>query len=489
MKRLVFSGMLFAGASLALPTDAAAQEAPQLFSANCAGCHGEGLAGGRGPSLFAQSLLAEHSDGELRRIIGTGIEANGMPSFKDVLKEDQIAQIVSYLRNRGGELQNQPVFVPNPDGQILRTRKQTVRIDVVAAGLETPWGEAFLPDGRLLVTERSGHIRIIDHDKLLRDPVKNTPVPWVRQDGGYFDIAVHPNYRKNGWIYLSYSEIAPGYSGPVDDATTIPPTMTRIVRGRLNSRNEWVDQRDIWKANPGFYTAINIHYGSRFLFDGKGHLFFSVGERGDMTNAQKLSTPLGKTHRINDDGSIPADNPFVGRADAVPTIWSYGHRNPEGFAVDPATGLMWESEHGPAGGDEINIIEKGHDYGWGVATMGLQPGITQQHAPDMDDPIAYYSPAIAPSGIAFYKGNRYAGWKNNLFLAALVGQKLLRYEIAGRKITSEETLFQQFGRTRAVIMGPDGLLYVLVMNPTGRNTGVDLSASVSGMVVRLTPVK
>jgi cytochrome c553 len=334
MKRLVFSGMLFAGASLALPPGAVAQEAPQLFSANCAGCHGEGLAGGRGPSLFAQSLLAEHSDGELRRIIGTGIEANGMPSFKDVLKEDQIAQIVSYLRNRGGELQNQPVFVPNPDGQILRTRKQTVRIDVVAAGLETPWGEAFLPDGRLLVTERSGHIRIIDHDKLLPDPVKNTPVPWVRQDGGYFDIAVHPNYRKNGWIYLSYSEIAPGYSGPVDDATTIPPTMTRIVRGRLNSRNEWVDQRDIWKANPGFYTAINIHYGSRFLFDGKGHLFFSVGERGDMTNAQKLSTPLGKIHRINDDGSIPADNPFVGCADAV--LWSSQSRRLCGRSGDRA---------------------------------------------------------------------------------------------------------------------------------------------------------
>jgi glucose/arabinose dehydrogenase len=208
-----------------------------------------------------------------------------------------------------------------------------------------------------------------------------------------------------------------------------------------------------------------------------------------MTNAQKLSTPLGKIHRINDDGSVPADNPFIATPGAIPTIWSYGHRNPEGFAVDPATGLMWESEHGPTGGDEINIIEKGHNYGWGVVSMGLQPGITHQHEPGMDDPVTYYSPAIAPSGIAFDKGRRYPGWKGNLFLAALVGQKLIRYEIKGRKIASEETIFQQFGRTRAVIAGPDGLLYILVMNPTGRNTGVDLSAAVSGMVIRLVPVK
>ena len=491
MKCLISSGISVVIASLVFSQGAVAQDASQLFSANCAGCHGEGLAGGRGPSLFAEHLLAEHSDDELRGIVAVGIEAGGMPSFKDVLSGGQIALIVSYLRNRSGELKNEPVFVPNPDKQILRTRKQSVRIDMVAGGLDTPWGEAFLPDGRLLVTERSGHIRIIDHGKLLPDPVKGTPIPWVRQDGGYFDVAVHPDYRRNGWVYLSYSEVVPGYAGPVAETPTTapPPSMTRIVRGRINSQGEWVDQQDIWKADPGFYTAINIHYGSRFLFDGKGHLFFSIGERGDMTNAQKLSTPLGKIHRINDDGSVPSDNPFVGQSGAVPTIWSYGHRNPEGLAFDPRTGLMWESEHGPTGGDEINIIEKGHDYGWGVATMGLQPGITQQHASGMDDPVTYYSPAIAPSGIEFYKGGRYPGWKNNLFLAALVGQKLLRYETAGRKIASEEVLFQQFGRTRSVITGPDGLLYVLVMNPTGRNTGMDLSAAVSGMVVRLMPVK
>ena len=159
--------------------------------------------------------------------------------------------------------------------------------------------------------------------------------------------------------------------------------MTRIVRGHINARGEWVDQQDIFKAPDALYTPSVIHYGSRFLFDGKGHLFFTMGERGDMTNAQRLDTPLGKIHRVNDDGSIPADNPFVHTAGAIPSIWSYGHRNPEGLSYDPATGILWESEHGPTGGDEINIIEKGHNYGWGVVSMGLQPGITPP-APDGD---------------------------------------------------------------------------------------------------------
>jgi glucose/arabinose dehydrogenase len=497
MKRLGFGLLLLSvmtGPAFAddqSPPGAADLDAPHLFSANCAGCHGEGLGGGRGPSLFVERLLSTRTDDALRHTITEGIEAGGMPSFNDVLNAAQISQIVAYLRNRSGELKNIPEYIPDPDNQIIRGQKQAVKIEVVASGLDTPWGEAFLPDGRMLVTERGGHIRIIDHGKLLQQPVTGTPVPWVRQDGGFFDVAIHPDYKRNGWIYLSYSEILPGYSGPIPDATSTapsPPTMTRIVRGRINGRNEWVDQQDIWKADPSFYTSSNIHYGSRFLFDGKGHLFFTIGERGDMSNAQKLSTPLGKIHRINDDGAVPPDNPFAGRPGAVPTIWSYGHRNSEGLSFDPMTGLLWESEHGPTGGDEINIIEKGHNYGWGVVTMGLQPGITHQHEPGMDDPITYYSPAIAPSGIGFYRGNRYPGWKNDLFAAALVGQKLIRYEIQDRKIAAQETIFQQFGRTRAVITGPDGLLYVLVMNPTGRDTGVEMSAAVSGMVIKLVPV-
>jgi len=314
----------------------------------------------------------------------------------------------------------------------------------------------------------------------------------VRQDGGFLDVVLHPDYRRNGWIYLSYSEVVPGTVAPPGSDTApnpAPPTMTVLVRGKLNASNEWVDQQTIFRAAPTLYTTTSDHYGSRFLFDRQGHLFFSLGERHHMQNAQDLSVPLGKILRVNDDGTPAAGNPFIGTPGADPRVWSYGHRNPEGLAFDPVSGLLWESEHGPTGGDEINIIDKGHNYGWGVVSMGLEPGITHQHEAGMDDPIAYYTPTIAPSGISFYSANRYPGWKNNLFVAALAGQELLRIEVKDRKIVAQEPLFQKFGRVRDVTTGPDGLLYVLLQNPTGGGTGLSLSAATSGMLIRLAPVQ
>ena len=469
-------------------------DAPELFAANCASCHGNDLAGGRGPSLFAASLLAQNSDAALRQIILSGVPGSDMPAFKGKLDDAQIGRVLAFLRIRSGELASQPPSVPDPTNRVIKSEKQTFRIDVVASGIDTPWGEAFLPDGRMLVTERTGHLRIVDaKGKLEAAPVKGTPIPWVRQDGGFFDVAVNPDDKSGSpWVYLSYSEVLAGFKsalpppGPLKNGASLPPSMTRIVRGHINANGEWVDQQDIFKAPDALYTPSVIHFGSRFLFDHKGHLFFTLGDRGDMTNAQRLDTPLGKIHRVNDDGSIPADNPFVHTPGAVGSIWTYGHRNSEGLSYDPATGILWESEHGPTGGDEINIIEKGHNYGWGVASMGLQPGITRQHQKGMDDPITYYSPAIAPSGITFNTGGRYSGWKGNLFLAALTGQKLIRYQIAGRKIAHQEILWDQYGRTRDVIMGPDGFLYVLLQNATGAPVSTD--AATPGMVVRLVPV-
>lgn len=263
--------------------------------------------------------------------------------------------------------------------------------------------------------------------------------------------------------------------------------MTVFIRGKINKNHEWVNEQLLYRGPPALYTPSGAHYGTRFLFDKTGHVFYTLGERGAMTNAQDLSIPLGKIHRINDDGTIPKDNPFVNTPNAIPSIWSYGHRNPEGLAWDPVTGLMWESEHGPTGGDEINIIEKGKNYGWGVISMGQQPGITKRTEPGMEVPVVYYTPTIAPSGMAFYSGSKYPGWKNNLFVAALAGQQLRRLEIKGRAVVHEEAVFEQFGRVRAVTTGPDGLFYVILQNPTGAGTGVGLSASTPGMVIRLVP--
>ena len=467
-------------------------DAPTTYTENCASCHGVDLTGGRATSLFSPALQAERSDAELRNTILNGIPANGMPAFKGQLDDARIGRLLAYLRIRGGQLAKAGPATKDPTDLVLKTKKQTVKIDVVASGIDTPWGEAFLPDGRLLVTERPGKIRIVDvKNKGVPATVTGAPKPWVRQDGGFFDIAVARS-GKDTWIYLSYAEVLPGYDKPLPapgpmaaGGPGLPPAMTRIVRGQINAKNEWVNQQDIFRAPDSMYTPSVIHYGSRFLVDGKGHIFYTLGDRGDMTHSQKLDSPLGKIHRVNLDGSAPADNPFVKTPGAIKTIWSVGNRNAEGLSYDPRTGLLWESEHGPTGGDEINIIEKGKNYGWGVVSMGLQPGITLQHKDGMVDPIKYYTPAIGPSGITFNTGSKYPGWKNNLFLTALTGQKLFRYEIDGRKITEQEILWDQYGRTRAVIMGPDGLLYVILQNSTGSPTGT--GASTPGMVLRLVP--
>jgi glucose/arabinose dehydrogenase len=463
----------------------------QAFNETCSGCHGTGLGGARAPSLFAEHFLSETSDDQILGIVQNGTPS-GMPSFKDKFSEDQIRQIIAYLRIQGGRLKAAPPFVPDPTNKVITSQKQTFRIEVVAKGIETPWGLAFLPDGGMLVTSRGGRLNVIDKNgKLQADPVADTPKVFVRQDGGLLDVVLHPDYKKNGWIYLSYTEVKPGVTpAPGSNAAPVPapPTMTVMVRGRIRN-NHWVDNQEIFRADSSLYTTTSDHYGSRFLFDKEGHLFYSLGERHNMANAQNLSVPMGKIHRVNDDGTPLADNPFVHTPGADPTIWSYGHRNPEGLAFDPVTGDLWESEHGPTGGDEINIIRKGHNYGWGVISMGLEPGITHQHEAGMDDPIAYYTPTIAPSGMTFYSGDRYPGWKNNLFVAALAGQELLRLEVSGGKITAQEPVFKEFGRVRDVKTGPDGLLYVLLQNPTGAGTGLALSAATAGMVIRLVPVK
>lgn len=462
--------------------------AAELYASHCAGCHGETLAGGRAPTLFTESLLSEKPDSTLAATIRDGVVKNGMPAFKDQLSESEVSQIIAFMRVRSGQLKGlPPPLLPNPDGQVIKSEKLTFKIEVVTADLNTPWGAAFLPDGRMLLTERPGRIRFLQDGKL-SEPVKNTPVPWVRQDGGYLDIAVDPDYRNNGWVYLSYSTVAPGVTPPPPDDTEVPrsqlpaapPNMTRWVRGRINASNEWVDEEDILPMPADTYSDGIIHYGTRFLFDDKGHLFITAGDRGEKSHAQDLASPLGKIHRISPDGSIPEDNPFVKTPGAVASIWTLGNRNPQGIAIDPRSGLMWGSDNGPTGGDELNLVEGGHNYGWGVVSMGLEPGITKQHQDGMDDPVRYYTPAIAPSGIHFYSGDRYPGWKNNLFLAALVGQSLIRYEIEGRKVTHEEVVFKGFGRVRQVLTGPDGYLYVLIQNSQTLYNS-------PGMVVRLVP--
>ena len=431
------------------------------------------------------------------RNITTGVPTTEMMAFKDLLTDQQIWQLVTYIRMQAGSLKPRPPLA-DPDGQVIKSEKQTFKIEMVARELETPWALAFLPDGRLLITERPGRLRIVEKGKLLPEAVKNTPKVWERQDGGLLDVEVHPQYAKNGWIYLAYSETQPGYTPPpAAEATPAPPaqggrgggppsipSMTVVVRGKINGNSEWVEQQVLFRAATELYTPVNAHYGTRFIFDKENHLFYTIGERNVMAHAQDLSNPLGKIHRVNDDGSVPKDNPFVGKQGVVASIWSYGHRHPQGLAWDPVTGKLWESEHGPQGGDEINIIERGRNYGWGVITHGVQPGITKRAEEGMEQPIVYFTPTLAPGGMAFYTGTRYPGWRNNLFVGGLGGQQLRRLEVSGDKVTHQEVVFNQFGRVRDIIIGPDGYFYVALQLP-----GQSLSSSTSGTVVRLVPAQ
>jgi aldose sugar dehydrogenase len=492
--------------------------AAALYSEQCAGCHGNDINGGRAPSLFDPKWLASVDDARMIDSITHGVPNTEMDGFGQALTEEQIWSLVQYIRTQTGAQTPKPPFVADPSGAVYRTEKQNFKVEVLTTDLNTPFGMAFLPDGRLLITERDGRLRIWDNGTL-SEPVKNAPKPHVQQDGGYLDVTVHPNYARNGWIYLSYSEDEPGYVAPPPSATPPveaaparegeappgrggfggfgrgrggpPPTpsMTVVVRGKINKKNEWTDQQFIFRVKPELYTTRGEHFGSRFIWDKEGHLFFTIGERGNMTNAQDLTIPLGKIHRFNDDGSAPKDNPFVNTPGAVPTIWTYGHRNPQGLAWDPVSGQLWESEHGPNGGDEINIIRKGHDYGWGVASKGIQPGITKTSEPGMDDPVVYYTPALAPSQISFYTGDRYPGWKNtSLFVGGLVGQRLMRLEISGDTVTKQEVIFDNLGRVRNILQGPDGYFYVALQDPTGVQ-GVILSAATPGKLIRLMPIQ
>lgn len=379
-----------------------------------------------------------------------------------------------------------PPTITDPAGHIVESEVQKLKIEVVAKDLETPWGLAFLPDGRLLVTERPGRLRIVEKNGKVSEPVTGVPKVMQIQDGGLMDVEVHPQYARNGWIYLSYAEPGPANTSVTERADN-NTGMTAIVRGKLSKTNEWTDQQFIFHATPDLYTTTHIHYGSRFIFDKQGHLFFTLGEHGKMEDAQDLSKPTGKIHRVNDDGTAPKDNPFVGRAGAVASIWTYGHRNPQGLSFDPVTGKLWETEHGPNAGDELNLIQAGHNYGWPVISNGA-PGRGQAPFPteqaDMESPVVFWTPTIAPGGIAFYSGTNYPNWKNNLFVTGLGGQVLRRLTIQNDKVTHQEVVFDNLGRIRDIIIGPDGNFYVATALP-----GARLADTTVGFVLRLVATK
>ena len=341
-----------------------------------------------------------------------------------------------------------------PHGAPAPAKASRLTIEEVAKGLEVPWSLAFLPDGRMLVTERAGRLRYVAPDGALSAPIDGVPGVHAQGQGGLLDVALSPQFSSDGLIYLSYAEPGEG-----DKATTA------LGRGRLaGGRIE--DWQVIFRQEPRLADAH--HFGSRIVFDGKGHLFLALGENNQRPTSQKLDHLQGKVVRLNLDGSVPADNPFVGRDDARPEIWSYGHRNQQGAALHPVTGALWTSEHGPRGGDEVNISAAGRNYGWPLATYGINysgqpiPEAIGTAAPGTEPPHYYFERSPGLSGMAFYTAERFPAWQGSLFLGGLATTDLIRLQLDGDAVVAEERLLgERRTRVRDVRQGPDGFLYVL----------------------------
>lgn len=469
---------LFALAPVAFaqaPSPELPRDAGKIYAQLCASCHGQELEGGLGGSLIDGVWNnGDGSDEHITRMITQGLLEKGMPSFGAVLDAPRVRALTVFLREKAVRAQEKTTTYPRPDqNQVIRSEAASFRVETVVDGLNVPWSIAFLPGTKdVLVAERDGRLLVVREGKLLPAPVADTPKVWAKGQGGLMIVAPHPDYAQpgNGWIYLAFSD-----PGENDSA------MTAIVRGRIRD-GRWTDEQEIYRAPRNLYRRGNVHFGTRLVFD-QGYLFFGIGERGAQDNAQELGRPNGKIHRIFDDGRVPNDNPFVGEPGALPTIWSYGHRNPQGIAARPgttgATLQLWETEHGPRGGDELNLIKRGANFGWPLITYGMNYNGTPVSADTaragLEQPVIHWTPSIAACGLAFYDGEHFPAWKGNLFAGSLAQQELRRLVLDGDKVKSQEVLLSRLGRIRAVQMGPDGYLYVCFENP--------------GRIVRLVPAK
>lgn len=336
------------------------------------------------------------------------------------------------------------------DQTIKTPTKDPVTAELIVPDLKIPWGFDFLPDGSLLITEKSGKLLHFKDGK--KKEVNGLPEIKVLGQGGLMDVKLHPNFRRNQWIYLSYSSAEGEGRG----------ANTAIMRAKLEG-NQLIDQKVLYKASPN--SSKPYHFGSRIEFDNQGHLYFSIGDRGSRDqNPQDITRDGGKVYRIHDDGNIPKDNPFVNQEGAKTAIFSYGHRNPQGMVKHPATGEIWIHEHGPRGGDELNIIKKGKNYGWPIITYGINYSGTkitnETSRPNMEQPIYYWIPSIAPSGLEIIRSDRYLDWKGNVLAGSLVFQYLERLVLENNRVVYREKLLDGLGRLRSVNQGPDGYIYV-----------------------------
>lgn len=473
---------------------AGSETTANIYALNCAACHGDQLQGAQGPALVRQPDQPVSDDPELARTIKEGRPAKGMPAWGDKFTAGEIDSLVHFIRDR--EKENSPEHRRQLDRQkissyptgTISTELETFKVELVAE-LAKPQSLVGLPDGRLLVAEEQGGLRIIDRHGLLHpQPVKGTPAVTPKDffHRALLGVALHPSYSQNGWIYLSCGDT-------VTDSSGKEVTEVMLVRGRLKGES-WVD------SQPLVHIPTNSSVSGPIAFDRQGHVFATTASAAGLGNGpeskipgneplsaavllakppQDLKDPTGKILRFNDDGSIPSDNPFVSIPGAFAAIWSLGVRNAEGLAFDPIKGQLWATDHGPRGGDKINLILKGHNYGWPVISYGTRyDGVAftkDIEREGMDQPVVNWTPDIGVSAVTVYRGSAFPGWSGNLLVGSLVTQQLLRLVLTNDHAVLQELIIQKLGRIRGIAVGSDGYIYLA------------LELGQQGAIVRLVP--
>ncbi|MEM9102463.1 MAG: PQQ-dependent sugar dehydrogenase [Pseudomonadota bacterium] len=449
----------------------ASGEVKEVYDKNCASCHGKQLEGGMAASMLDDTWKTDGSDEALFKAIKLGMPTAGMPAWNQQLDDKQIRALVTFIKE-SKYLANSRKKSVSDKANVYTSELHNFKVETLLKSDNIIWAFDFLPNGDLIYTEREGNLMLFSQGKPVK--IKNTPKVWVHGQGGLLDVRVDPDYQKNGWIYISYSEL----SGKNEQDQEIG-SLT-VARGKINN-NQWQKHTILYTPEKAKHVNRGWHFGSRFAFQGD-YLFFSLGDEGQQDLAQSKEIQSGKIHRIFKDGRIPKDNPFVNEKASLPTIWTYGNRNPQGLAEHPVTGEIWSTEHGPRGGDELNLILKGVNYGWPKVSFGINyngtPLTPHTSLPGMQSPIHQWTPSIAVAGINFYTGDQFPGWKNDLFVSSLAFQELRRLRLNKNKVVSDEVILKGLGRIRDVATGPEGDLYIAINQKSdNENRIVKLSPS------------
>ncbi|MGE0623940.1 MAG: PQQ-dependent sugar dehydrogenase [Pseudomonadales bacterium] len=489
---VVVGVLMIAAVGVWIAVDQALQGDPftPMYAENCAVCHGESFEGAtQGPALVGREFTHGDSVDDIAGSIARGFPDKGMPGWSGTLDDGQIRSLAILIAERRVDRlftdmkMFQPLTIP---AGTMATEAASFHLEVITEGLaKKPFSIAALPDGTLLVTEKLEGLSVVYPDGSRSEHIADTPatgtsgVELAGLDyglGWLLDVAPHPRYEDNGWIYLLHTDLCEDCAEKGDDL--IPATMTRLIRGRI-SEGAWVDQEVIWSAPERFYTSMpDIGAGGRLAFDPAGYVFFSIGIKGGyFEGIQDLATPYGKIHRLHDDGRIPEDNPFVGRADAMASVWTYGHRSPQGLEFEPRTGMLWGTEMGPRGGDEVNLLRPGRNYGWPLYSLGVDYDGTpveywkdlgiEYHLEDIEQPVVDLTPSPAVSSFVIYHGQDFPGWEGDLIVGSLKATELYRFRIEGDRLEHREILIRNLARIRDVEVARDGRIYLLLEHDSG----------------------